>query len=56
MQPQIENEDITRSPQYNLPATKTKKRTRALSLQELQEVELDSSFLILHIVQKTCTM
>src|ERR1700738_4496830 len=34
-QPQIENEDVTRSPQYNLPATITTKR-RALSLQETQ--------------------
>ena len=36
-QPLIESEDVTWSPQYNLPATRTKKR-RALSL---QEVELD---------------
>ena len=35
MQPQIENEDITGSPQYNLPATRTNKR-RALSLQEVE--------------------
>ena len=52
-QPQIENEDITWSPQqYNLIATRTNKR-RALSL---QEVELDDSFLILHVVLKTNTM
>ena len=51
-QPQIENEDITRSPQYNLPATRTNKR-RALSL---QEVELDGRFLILHIVMQTYTI
>ena len=36
-QPQIENEDITRSPQYNRPATRIDKR-KGLSL---QEVELD---------------
>ena len=35
MQPQIENEDITRSPQYNMAITRTNKR-RALSLQELE--------------------
>ena len=52
-QPQIENEDITWSPQYNLLATRTNKRTRALSL---QEVELDGWFLILHIVLKTYTI
>ena len=52
MQPQIENDDFTRSPQYNMPATRTNKR-RALSL---QEVELDDWFLILHIVLETCTM
>ena len=51
-QPQIENEDVTWSPQYNLPATRTNKR-RALSL---QEVELDGWFLILHIVLETCTI
>ena len=33
MQPQIENEDVTWSPQYNMPATKTNKH-RALSLQK----------------------
>ena len=37
MQPQIENEDVTWSPQYNLHITGINKR-RALSL---QEVELD---------------
>ena len=52
MQPQIENEGITWSPQYNLPATRTNKR-RALSL---QEVELGGWFLILHIVPETCTI
>ena len=41
-QPQIENEDVTWSPRYNLPATRTNKH-RALSL---QEVELDGWFLI----------
>ena len=49
MQPQLENEDITWSPQYNLHATRTNK-CRALSL---QEVELDGWFLILHIVLET---
>ena len=34
-QPQIENEDVTRSPQYNVHVTRTNKR-RALSLQELE--------------------
>ena len=51
-QPQVINEDITWSPQYNLPATKTHKHG-ALSL---QEVELDGWFLIFHmIVMETCT-
>ena len=36
-QPQIENEDVTRSPEHNLPATRTNK-CRALSL---QTIELD---------------
>ena len=49
-QPQIENEDVTRSSQCNLPTTRTKK-CRALSLQ----VELDGWFLILHIILETCT-
>ena len=49
-QPQIENEEVTWSPQYNLPATSTNKR-RALSL---QEVDLDGRFLILHVVLETC--
>ena len=49
MQHQIENEDVTWSPQYNLPATRTNK-CRALSL---QEGELDGWFLILHIVLET---
>jgi hypothetical protein len=34
-QPQIENEDVTWSPQYNVPSTRTNKR-KALSLQELK--------------------
>ena len=51
-QPQIEKEDITWSPQYNMPIIRTNKR-RALSL---QEVELDGRFLILHIVLETCTI
>ena len=51
-QPQIENEDVTWSPQYNMPGTRTNKR-RVLSL---QEVELDSWFLILYIVLETCAM
>ena len=50
-QPQIENEAVTWSPQYNMLATRTNK-CRALSL---QEVELDGSILILHIVMETCT-
>ena len=53
MQPQIEHVDITWSPQYNLPATRTNKR-RALSLQEMK---LDGWFLILHIILETsCIM
>ena len=52
MQPQIENEDVTWSSQYNLPTTRTHKR-KALPL---QEVELDGWFLILHIVLETYTM
>ena len=40
MQPQIENEDVTWSPQYNMPVTRTNKR-RALPL---QEIELDDWF------------
>ena len=40
-QPQIENEDVTWSPQYNLPATRTNKRWAL----PLQEVELDDKFL-----------
>ena len=51
-QPQFENEDITWSPQYDMPATRTKKR-RASSL---QEVDLDDWFLILHIVLEKCTI
>ena len=34
-QPQIEYEDVTCSPQYNMPATRTNKR-RALSLQKVK--------------------
>ena len=45
MQPQIENEDVTWSPQFILPATWTNER-RALSL---QAIELDGWFLILHM-------
>ena len=52
MQPQIENEDVTCSPQYDLSTTRTNKR-RILSL---QEVELDGWFLFPHIVLETCTM
>ena len=48
-QPQIENEDLARSPQYNLHAIRTNKR-RALSL---QEVESDGWSLILDIVLET---
>ena len=48
---QVENEDVTWSPRYNMPATRTNKRTRALSLQEM---ELDGWFLILHIILETC--
>ena len=51
-QPQIENEDVTWSPWYNMPGTRTNKR-QAMSI---QEVELDGWFLILHIVLETCTM
>ena len=51
-QPQIENEDITWSPQYNLPTTRTNKRRALL----LQEVKLDGWFVILHIVLEICTM
>ena len=51
-QPQIENEDVTWSPQYNLPTTRTNKR-RALPL---QEVELHGWFLIFHIALETCTI
>ena len=51
-QPWIENEDVTWSPQYNPPTTRTSKR-KALSL---QEVKLDAWFLILHIVLKTCSI
>ena len=40
--PRIENDDVTWSPWYNLPVTRTNKR-RALSL---PEVELDGWFLI----------
>ena len=49
---QIEIEDITWSPQYNLPATSTNKCT-SLSL---QEVELDGWLLILPIILKTRTI
>ena len=52
MQPQIENDVVTWSPQYNLPATRINK-CRALSP---QEVELDGWILILHIVLETYTL
>ena len=52
MQPQIENEDFTWSPQYNMSATGTNKR-RPLSL---QEVELNGWFLILPTQLETCTI
>jgi len=48
---QIENEDFSWSPQYNLPTTRTNER---MSL-SLQEVELDGWFVILQIVLETCT-
>jgi hypothetical protein len=51
-QPQIENQDVTWSPQYSMSTTRANKR-RALSL---QEVELDGWFLILHIVLETCAI
>ena len=51
-QPQIENEDVTWSPRYNLHVTRINK-CRALSR---QEVELDGWFLFLHVVLKTCTI
>ena len=47
-QPQIENEDVTWSPQYNVSPTRTDKR-RAVSLQEVE-----SGWLILHFVLETC--
>ena len=50
-QPQIENEDVTWSPQYNMPTTRTTSAWHLL----LQEVELDGWFWNLHIVLKTCT-
>ena len=49
--PQSEHEDVTWSPRYNLPTTRTNKRRALL----LQEVELDGWFLILHIALETCT-
>ena len=49
---QIENEDVTWSPQYNTLATRTNKR-RALSL---QEVESNRWYLNLHFVLETCTI
>ena len=56
MQPQIENEDVTWSRQYNLPATRANKR-RASSL---QAIELDGWFLIFtlyckHVPYNSCT-
>ena len=50
-QPQIENQDITWSPQYNLAATRTNEH-KALSI---QEAELDGWLSILHIPLETCT-
>ena len=50
--PRLKNEDVTWSPQYNLPTTRTNKR-RALSL---REVELDGWFLVFHIVLETCSI
>ena len=47
--PKLKNEDVTWSPQYNMPATRTNKHCRALPL---QEVEVDAWFLSLHIVQE----
>ena len=56
MQPQIENEDITWSPQYNMSVTTTKQRKALL----LQEVELDGWFVIhtlywKHVPYNSCT-
>ena len=50
LQPQIEYKYVNCNPQYNLPATRTDKRT-TLSLQ----VELDGWLLNLHIVLETRT-
>jgi hypothetical protein len=50
---QIENEDVTWSPRYNMIAIRSKKH-RALSL--LQEMELDGWFFILRIILETCTI
>jgi hypothetical protein len=52
MQPQIENEEVTWSPQYNLPTTRINKH-RALPL---KEVELDGWILIPHIALKAHTL
>ena len=52
-QPQIENEDVTVRPQYNMLVTRTNKH-RALSLQEV--IELDGWILVLRIVLKTRTI
>ena len=51
-QPQSENENLPWGHEYNLPDRRSNK-CRALSL---QEVELESWFLILHIVLETCTL
>jgi hypothetical protein len=51
-QPQIENEDVTWSCQYDMSAIRTNKH-RALSPQEM---ELDGWFLLLHMVLETCAI
>ena len=51
MQPQTENEDVTGSPQHNLPTTITNKRTTL----SLHEVELNGRFSILHIILEART-
>ena len=52
MQPQLEIEDITWSPQYNMHATRINEHRALL----LHEMELNGWFLILHIVLKKCTV
>ena len=51
MQPQIENEDLTWSPQYNMPTSRTSKR----GTMSLQEVELDGWFYWKHVPHNSCT-